>query len=376
MDLIDRLKELASRAEKMASQLKTEEATKNALIMPFIGALGYDVFNPTEVIPEFTADVGIKKGEKVDYAISIDNQIVMLFECKMIGTDLSRVTPSQLYRYFSVTDARFGILTDGIHYQFYSDLDSPNKMDSRPFLEFRLSDITEKVVGELKKFAKELFNLNEILSTANDLKYAKGIKRIFAEEWQNPSEDFVRHFASKVYEGRLTPTMKEQFSIITKQAFHEFVQDIFNRRLSSALNSEAGVAAPDISDFHESNEECEEKGIVTTEEETEGYHTVKAILRDVISPSRVFMRDTLSYCGILLDDNNRKPICRLFFNTGKKAIGLFDENKSITRESIECVDDIFKFAEQLRTTALMYDQKPVDADPPSESPEDAPLEEA
>lgn len=373
MDLIDRLKELASRAEKMASQLKTEEATKNALIMPFIGALGYDVFNPTEVIPEFTADVGIKKGEKVDYAIAIDNQIAMLFECKMVGTDLSRVTPSQLYRYFSVTDARFGILTDGIHYQFYSDLDSPNKMDSRPFLDFQLTKITEKVVGELKKFAKELFNLDEILSTANDLKYAKGIKRIFAEEWQNPSEDFVRHFASKVYEGRLTPSMKEQFTTITKQAFHEFVQDILNRRLSSALNSDTSLGEPSTAGFAEPCQESDEKEIVTSEEEIEGYHTVKAILRDAVSPNRVFMRDTLSYCGILLDDNNRKPICRLFFNTGKKVIGLFDENKNITRENIECVDDIFKFADQLRATALMYDQKPT-ADTPAETEENTPAE--
>lgn len=369
MDLIDRLKELASRAEKMSSQLKTEEATKNALIMPFIGALGYDVFNPTEVIPEFTADVGIKKGEKVDYAISIDDQVVMLFECKMIGTDLSKVTPSQLYRYFSVTDARFGILTDGIHYQFYSDLDSPNKMDSRPFLDFRLTNITEKVVGELKKFAKELFNLDEILSTANDLKYAKGIKRLFAEEWQNPSEDFVKHFASKVYEGRLTTSMKEQFTTITKQAFHEFVQDIFNRRLSSALSSETSGLGPNGVDFGEETKETDEKGIITTEEEIEGYHTVKAILRDAVSPNRVFMRDTLSYCGILLDDNNRKPICRLFFNTSKKAIGLFDENKNITRESIDSIDDIFKYADQLRATAVMYDQKPASIEAPVENEE-------
>ncbi|PQO36723.1 restriction endonuclease [Blastopirellula marina] len=359
MDLIDRLKELASRAEKMASQLKTEEATKNALVMPFIGALGYDVFNPLEVVPEFTADVGIKKGEKVDYAIMKDSQVTILFECKMIGTDLARVTPSQLYRYFSVTDARFGILTDGVHYQFYSDLDSPNKMDSRPFLDFRITDLTEKVVGEIKKFAKEIFDLEEILSTANQLKYTKGIKRVFAEEWQNPSEEFVKLFASKVYDGRLTQSAKEQFTGLTKQAFHEFVQDMFNRRLSSALSADTSTSVSPVEPYEEIAEELtEEKGIVTTEEEIEGYHAVKSILREVVSPSRVFMRDTLSYCGVLLDDNNRKPICRLFFNTAKKSIGLFDSEKNITKENIDSIDDIYRFAEVLKATAIGYDQGP------------------
>lgn len=375
MDLFDRLKDLATRAENMAPQLKTEEATKNALIMPFISALGYDVFNPTEVIPEFTADVGIKKGEKVDYAISVGDKIAILFECKMVGTDLNRVTPSQLYRYFSVTDARFGILTDGIHYQFFSDLDSPNKMDSRPFFDFRLTEATEKTVGELKKFAKQVFDLDNILSTAIDLKYAKGIKRVFAEEWQNPSEDFVKHFASKVYDGRLTQSTKEQFAVITKQAFHEFVQDMFSRRLSSALGSESSVSAAGQDDLGSIDEATDEKGITTTEEEIEGYHTVKAILREVISPNRIFMRDTQSYCGILLDDNNRKPICRLLFNSSnRKSITLFDESKNIKRESIDCIDDIFKFSDQLRKTALMYDQKPASTDEPEDAESSVPSE--
>lgn len=96
--------------------------------MPFISALGYDVFNPTEVIPEFTADIGIKKGEKVDYAVKKDDQVILLFECKWCGADLSKDHASQLHRYFSVTEARFSILTNGIEYRFYSDIDEPNKI--------------------------------------------------------------------------------------------------------------------------------------------------------------------------------------------------------------------------------------------------------
>ncbi len=135
MDLIDRLRDLASRLEKIVAQLQTEEATKNALVMPFINALGYNVFDPLEVVPEFTADVGTKKGEKVDYAIMQDGKPIILMEVKAANCNLDNAHCSQLYRYFSVTDARFSVLTNGIHYRFFSDLESPNKMDARPFLE-------------------------------------------------------------------------------------------------------------------------------------------------------------------------------------------------------------------------------------------------
>jgi len=138
MDLIDKINEMAARIPKQIEHISTEEATKNALVMPFINALGFNVFDPTEVVPEFTADVGTKKGEKVDYAIVRDGKPILLFEVKCTGTDLNNVHASQLYRYFSVTEARFGILTDGVIYRFYSDLDAPNKMDEKPFFVFDL----------------------------------------------------------------------------------------------------------------------------------------------------------------------------------------------------------------------------------------------
>lgn len=369
MDLVDKIRELANRAEKMTGQLTTEEATKNALVMPLIHALGYDVFNPLEVVPEFTADVGTKKGEKVDYAIMSDGKPIILFECKMFGANLDKITPSQLYRYFSVSDARFGVLTDGIHYQIFSDLDAPNRMDARPFLEFRINDISEKTIRELKKFTKDSFDVADILSTASDLKYTKGIKRILVEEWTNPSEEFVKLFASRVYDGRLTQSARDQFAIITKQALHEFVSEMVNKRLKTALATETGSG-------YDSGPEPEEpvtkqpvdKEIETTEEELEGYHVVKSILREIISPSRIFIRDTQSYCGVLLDDNNRKPICRLLFNGGTKYLGLFDNEKNVTRHAIESVNDIYSFADQLKATIRFYDKPSsgdADAAPPT-----------
>ena len=131
MTFLDQVRSIAARAEKQLSKIRTEEATKNALVMPLISALGYNVFDPSEVIPEFIADVGVKKGEKVDYAILKNGKVVILFECKAATVSLDDCHASQLYRYFSVTDARVAVLTNGLDYRFYSDLEQPNRMDSK-----------------------------------------------------------------------------------------------------------------------------------------------------------------------------------------------------------------------------------------------------
>ncbi len=353
MDLIDRVREIASRIPQQQEHIQTEEATKNAFVMPFISALGYDVFNPLEVIPEFTADVGTKKGEKVDYAIKKDDQIIILMECKWSGCDIHQEHASQLYRYFSVTEARFGILTNGIIYQFFSDIDEPNKMDSKPFFEFDILAFEDHQLAELKKFAKSAFSLEDILTTASTLKYTRAIKKILEDELENPSEAFVRFFASQAYDGRLTQSVIEQFTDIAKKACSQFIKEKVNARLKSALNveesSEEEQEAVESDQAEESND-----GIVTTEEEIEGFNIVKAVLREVVDLDRVVMRDTKSYCGILLDDNNRKPICRLHFNYSKKYIGLFS-NKQEEKVPIESLNDIFTYEDRLKAVIAEYD---------------------
>ena len=171
MDLIDKLQALSAKIQKQRDLIQTEEATKNAFILLFINALGYDIFDPAEVIPEYIADVGIKKGEKVDYAIIRENKVIMLFECKPCNVNLDDTHMYQLFRYFSVTEARIGILTNGIMYRFYTDLEESNKMDAKPFMEFNILDIQEPLIFELKRLMKQTFNLEEILSVAGDMKY-------------------------------------------------------------------------------------------------------------------------------------------------------------------------------------------------------------
>jgi len=359
MDLLDRLRELSLRIPNQLPHLQTEEATKTALVMPLISALGYNVFDPTEVVPEFTADVGVKKGEKVDYAIIREGEAVLLFECKASNVNLDDAHASQLYRYFSVTSARFGVLTNGVVYRFFSDLEAPNRMDSRPFMEFNLLRLDEKVTNELKRFAKEGFDVEAILSTASDLKYTKGIKRTLSEEWVNPSEELARLLGARVYSGRMTQQVREQFSQIVKRAFHEFVTDRVNERLKSALertDAQAGNAQGD-SPEEQTDLGVGERELRTTEEEREGFYIVRAIIADVVDVRRVFMRDTQSYCGILVDDNNRKPVCRLHFNSEtRKYIGVFDEQKNETRHLVKDSTEIYTFADQLRATARRYDR--------------------
>lgn len=364
MDFIDQLRALASRIVSTRSLIQTEEATKNAMIMPLIQILGYNVFDPTEVTPELVADMGTKKGEKVDYAILKDGKPIILFECKKVDADLSINHASQLFRYFHVTEARFGVLTNGIVYRFFTDLEQPNKMDEKPFFEFNVTDIKERDVEELKKFAKQSFDVETILTTANELKYTRAIQTKLSEWMANPSEELVRLVSYDLLgQKRFTPAIKDQFTAITRRAFEQLIGERINERLKGAMTPESlSVADPIISTVKHSNPEIsepenrsQEDQIVTTPEEIEGFHIVRSIVRDVIPSKRVFMRDSMSYCAILLDDNNRKPICRLRFNNLEKLkVGLFNDKKEEEIVNLESLEDLYNFADKLKGAINSY----------------------
>jgi hypothetical protein len=349
--MFDRLQTLAERLDQVRRDDLTEEATKTAMVLPFIRELGYDIFNPSEVIPEFTADVGIKKGEKVDYAIMKDGMPIILFECKPCGARLESYS-SQLYRYFSVTNARIAILTDGIRYLFFSDLLEPNKLDSKPFLVINLDRLNQDQADRVVPFTKDKFDLTTVIADA-ELLYAKSqIKDHFARELNDPSPDLIRHFADPVHAGPMRQNVIDRYKTIIRSALNEHISAAVDSRLRSALlqnskveQSEASQAAPEQNQ-PESSTPADE--IITTDEELNGYYIVKAILRDMIEPKRVAARDVQSYFGVLLDDNNRKPICRLHFNRSQKYLGVLDEKKHENKIPIDSVDDLFKHAEAIR----------------------------
>jgi predicted type IV restriction endonuclease len=358
MELSDQLASIAARAQKTLAHIQTEEATKNALILPFINALGYNVFDPTEVVPEYTCDVGTKKGEKVDYAIFRDSKPIMLFECKHVGGDLSVSHAGQLLRYFHVTEARIGVLTNGVKYRFYTDLEKPNVMDERPFLEFDLFDLDSAVVSELKKLTKGAFNLDQMLAAAHDMKYLRALKGYLNAEFSAPSEEFVTYLAKHVYDGKLTAKLRETFGSLVHRALQQFVSERVAARLKSAIVAETGPIeqAPLTSEAESVAVSDQGRLVETTQEEVEGYQIVRAILRDAVPVQRVVMRDVQSYCGVLLDDNNRKPIVRLHLNGGKKYLTVFDTEGG-ERVDINSLDDLFNVADRLRAAALQYDAK-------------------
>lgn len=355
MDFKDQIKILGDRVTKLKDQISTEEATKNAFIMPFLQSLGYDVFNPTEVVPEFISDIGLKKGEKIDYAIFMDGKPTILIECKHWSQNLS-VHDGQLLRYFHVSKAKFGVLTNGINYRFYSDLVDANKMDEKPFLEFNIHEIKDNQIEELKKFHKSYFDADSIVNTASELKYTNELKQLLQQELNNPSPEFVKYFAKQVYPSNISAKILELFTNLTKKSAQQYISDLITERLKTALNNEDDAAKEQDSKLELQKQEPESK-IVTTEEELEGFMIVKTILRQKTDVKRITHRDSQSYFAILLDDNNRKTICRLNLNGNKKYFVVLDENKKEVKTEIQTLDDIFTFSDKLFEIVENYDKK-------------------
>jgi hypothetical protein len=355
MDFKDVIKQLSERVEKLKDNLHTEEATKNALIMPFIQALGYDVFNPVEVMPEYICDIGTKKGEKIDYAILRDGEPILLIECKHWNQELS-LHDNQLLRYFHVSKAKFGLLTNGIIYKFYTDLESPNKMDEKPFLEIDMRDVKSNHIEEIKKFHKTYFNVDNIMSSANELKYTGEFKAILNREFSSPSPEFVKLLAKQVYNSIITPKLLEQFTMLVKKSASGLISDIISDRLKTALKNETKeVEQNEAIDQPILEPKESEPKIITTAEELEGYYIVKSILRPHISCDRITYRDTLSYFSILIDDNNRRLVCRLYLNSStNKQIAFVGEDKKETRHKIESLDDIYLYSDQIVQSVNKY----------------------
>jgi predicted type IV restriction endonuclease len=368
MEIAERAQALALKIRKHKTGIETEEATKNAFVMPFISTvLGYDVFDPAEVIPEFTADVGLKRGEKIDYAIAHNGQVQVLVEVKKINDPLRIEHASQLFRYFAVTNARIAILTNGEVYQFYTDLDVPNRMDAKPFLVLDFSDIDETLLPELAKLTKESFDLDSVISAAGELKYIGQLKRVLAVQFKEPEDEWVRFLTTRVYEGSFTQRIRDQFLPLVGKAMRQFLNEQVNDRLKSALGGPGSYvsvtagsapaeeqAAPEAGSPDDPSGDGRISDIVTLEEELEGFRVVRAIVCGEVAAARVVGRDTKSYFGILLDDNNRKPIARLWFNRTKKYLGLFDENKNETRIPVSTIEEIYQHADQLRLTVARY----------------------
>ena len=364
MDFKDAILQLADRISKLKDNIATEEATKNAFIMPMISALGYDVFNPLEVVPELDCDLVKKKGEKIDYAIIKDGVPILLIECKHIDQDLT-LHDTQLQKYFVASNARFGVLTNGIEYRFYTDLDKQNIMDERPFLVVNMLEISEAEIEQLKKFHKSYYDVEEILSTAQELKYMTDVKGILNKEFANPSKEFVKYIIRPIYSGQIKENVLDLFTPIVKKSIASIIKERIAEKLNLAIKTN-DEPVPATQEPEQPKEEelpegvvaiDKETGVTTTQEEIDAFLIVKAILRQVVDIHCVYYRDTLSYFGILLDDNNRKPICRMYFNAkSAKYIATIDENKKETKHEIKSLDDIYEYADAIKAAVGFYEK--------------------
>ncbi len=341
------IQKLSERIESLKDKVVTEEATKTSFIMPFLNILGYDVFDPTIVVPEFTADIGRKKGEKVDYAIMHNDKPLILIEAKPHTEPLDR-HKTQLERYFTVTDCKFGILTNGIEYRFYSDLEKPNVMDKKPFLTINLLKLKDRDIKELEKFKYENLDIDNILSLAGTKKYINGIKDIFRENLKNPSDDFVKLFASQLINKPLRHSVIEEFREYTKRALNEVIMDLVSEKITNLTTK--------LNEENEENfEEENNNGIVTTEEELNGFYIIKSILAENFDVNRIDYRDTKSYFGILVDNNKLKWIIRLHFNTSKKYLEIRTGEKESEKILLENLNEIFKYKDKIIAAAKMFE---------------------
>ncbi len=349
MGFTDDIKNFSERVSNLKDSIHTEEATKMSLVIPLFQLLGYDVFNPKEFCPEYTADVGIKKGEKVDYAILFDDTPSILIECKSCSESLDK-HGSQLFRYFGATPAKFGILTNGIVYKFYTDLEESNKMDLIPFLELNLLNLQNSQIVELQKFTKENFDSTTIFSTAEELKYSSLIKGVIQNEIENPSPDFVKLLVSNVYDGKKNQAIMDKFTPIVKKAFSGLINEKINQKLSSALDNNLEDEAAITND----EPVISESKIVTTAEEIEAFYIIRGILAGTCNIEDIVYRDTESYFGILYNNNNRKPICRLNLDTKVKQILIPDENKKFERHYIDSLNSLYDFKDILTEVVKRY----------------------
>lgn len=354
MDFSDKIKQFSKRIETIKDSLNTEEATKTALIMPLFQMLEYDVFNPLEFVPEFTADVGTKKGEKVDYAIMQDGKAVILVEAKGVNDKLTN-HDAQLFRYFTATEAKFAVLTNGIIYKFFTDLEEKNKMDDTPFLEIDLLNLDDLRINELKKFAKPSFDVDTIFNNASELKYTKLIKDYLNKEMQAPSDEFVRFIISSFYQGVKTQNVIDRFRPVVKKSLNQFVSDFMNDKLKTLLaeNTETEETVEEV--IEEDNvTDNSTSTVVTTEEELRAFEIIKDALKEIVYEDDITYKDVERYFNVLYQSNTRKWICRLYFNNKRKFIAISDDDKNEVKYYINDVEEVYNYLDEIKNAIKKY----------------------
>lgn len=339
----EELKNFSKRALELKEHITTEEATKMSLVAPFFQILGYDIFNPSEFCPEFTADVGIKKHEKVDYAILINGTPIILIEVKSVNQNLDKHS-SQLFRYYSATNARFAILTNGLAYRFYTDLNEKNKMDATPFYEFNLLNLSPDDYIEIPKFSKECFNEESILDNASILMYSNQFMDYLHEQLSYPNDEFVRFFLKNAYQGVKTQNVIDKFRPILRKSLNDYIDKIVKEKMTSLVNTSSYISA--------GNQETGK--LLPSNEELEFYKLIQNMLGELVKVSDITYKKTESYFVVLYKNNVRKWLIRIIISHSQTTIIVPDENKNEVRFRINSLTDVNSHKQYIENALLMY----------------------
>jgi predicted type IV restriction endonuclease len=320
MGFSEDITKLSEQIRKRSDQVIGEEATKMSLIVPFLSALGYDVYDPSEVKPEYVADFAIKKAgqfEKVDYALAINNTIVMLVEAKARGQK-PEAHDGQLSRYFNgLLTTKVAIVTNGIEYRFFTDLRDKNVMDKEPFFTFNVLEYDTKDIENLKLFYRDNFDVASINQYAEEMVYVKGMTQLVGHLLRSPSDKLVRFLVAELgtvaprYEvqGRITDKIIEKFKPIVKKSIQGSLVELMTRSLSQEIAPSDEVSnisltddvEPHITVIEEEEVTEEASKILTTLEEIEAFEKIKAIAETATNYKyEVKYKDTISYFGINL----------------------------------------------------------------------------
>lgn len=350
MDFKDTIIQLSDKVKIQKDGINTEEATKTAFIMPMISALGYDVFNPFEVVPEMDCDL-TKRGDKIDYAILKDGKPIILIECKHCKQNLDLYS-TQLAKYYAASNARFGVLTNGVEYRFYADLQKTNIMDEKPFLVVDMQEPSDADIEQLKKFHKSYFNESEILSTAQELQITIQVKNLLEQNFKQPGDEFTRYFVRSLNDGKSNPKLIEQYRPIIKKSIASVIGDMISDRLTTAMqveenkeeNKSQSQGLPDGAVAID-----ERRGVVTTQEEIDAYNIVKDVLKQYVDESRIQYIDFKNYFAVNLNGIFWWWICRLSLKPYSKRIGIpINGYGSCEWIKLDTIEDIRKHQDKLK----------------------------
>lgn len=298
--------------------VRGEESTKHALVVPLLQVLGYDVFDPREVQPEYVADFAKKKSsgqmEKIDYVVFLNSQPALFIECKSTDAKLED-HDGQLARYFNATPGvKIAILTNGVQFKAFCDLRQPNMMDPTPWLDVDLLNLKPAEFDALKRFRKVDFSPESLIALAEEMVYYNAMVSMITGQLRDPSESFVRFVASELPGlPRVTAKIVDRLRPILQKAIQSAIVEHVARSFAPIMSEppeEPRPASAVPAQAESAPQGDAREGVVTTAEEIQAYQLIRSWILEVHPGASVAYKDGKTYFTINMA-NVRKWFVRL-----------------------------------------------------------------